>query len=98
MHRPILTHEMPGLLEMKNADKYWTETGASREFGIPATTLRHAWVRGDIETVTTACGLTLLFGPSVRKYAETQASNQDHRCHPSSPHSPGKPRAYPRST
>ena len=55
---------------MKNADKYWTETGASREFGIPATSLRHVWMRGDIETVTTACGLTLLFVPSVRKYAK----------------------------
>ena len=70
VHRPLLTRETPGLLEMKNADKYWTETAASREFGIPATTLRHAWVRGDIETVTTACGLTLLYGPSVRKYAK----------------------------
>ena len=70
VHRPILTRETPGLLEMKNADKYWTETAASREFGIPSTTLRHAWVRGDIETVTTACGLTLLYGPSVRKYAK----------------------------
>ena len=58
-----------GLLHVKDANKYWREHVASREFGIPATTLRHAWVRGDIETVTTACGLTLLFGPSVRKYA-----------------------------
>ena len=55
---------------MKNANKYWTETAASNEFGIASTTLRHAWVRGDIETVTTACGLTLLYGPSLRKYAK----------------------------
>jgi hypothetical protein len=59
-----------GLLHVKDANKYWTETAASREFGIPATSLRHVWVRGDIETVTTACGLTLLYGPSVRKYAK----------------------------
>ena len=58
-----------GLLHVKDANKYWTETAASKEFGIPSTTLRHAWMRGDIETVTTACGLTLLYGPSVRKYA-----------------------------
>ncbi len=55
---------------MKNANKYWTEAAASHEFGIASTTLRHAWVRGDIETVTTACGLTLLYGPSLRKYAK----------------------------
>jgi hypothetical protein len=52
---------------MKNASNYWTEAAASKEFGIPATTLGHAWKRGDIETVTTARGLTLLYGPSVRK-------------------------------
>jgi len=56
---------------VKNAKKYWTEAAASQEFGIPSTTLRHAWTRGAIETVTTACGLTLLYGPSVRKYAQT---------------------------
>jgi hypothetical protein len=55
---------------MKNANKYWTEAAASKEFGVASTTLRHAWVRGDIETVTTACGLTLLYGPSLRKYAK----------------------------
>jgi hypothetical protein len=55
---------------LKNANKYWTEAAASHEFGIASTTLRHAWVRGDIETVTTACGLTLLYGPSLGKYAK----------------------------
>jgi len=35
-------------------------------------------------------------GSQIRE--NTQASNQDYRCHPSSPHRPGKPRAYPRST
>ena len=55
---------------MKNANKYWREGIASKEFGIPATTLRHAWKRGDIKTVTTACGLTLLYGPSLQKYAK----------------------------
>jgi hypothetical protein len=55
---------------VKNANKYWTEAAASHEFGIASTTLRHAWVRGDIETVTTACGLTLLYGPSLRKYSK----------------------------
>jgi hypothetical protein len=55
---------------VKNANKYWTEAAASNEFSIATTTLRHAWVRGDIETVTMACGLTLLYGPSLRKYAK----------------------------
>ncbi len=53
---------------MNKINKYWTETAASREFGIPSTTLRHARTRGDIETATTACGLPLLYGPSIRKY------------------------------
>ncbi len=57
-----------GIPQVNKLKKYWTETGASQEFGIPSTTLRHAWTRGDIETATTACGLPLLYGPSIRKY------------------------------
>lgn len=53
---------------MNKINKYWTYAAASHEFDIPATTLRHALTRGDIETATTACGLTLLYGPSVREY------------------------------
>ncbi len=64
-----------GLRQVKELKKYWTETAASREFGIPSTTLRHAWTRGDIETATTACGLTLLYGPSIRKYARKYQPN-----------------------
>jgi hypothetical protein len=64
-----------GVAHVKNANKYWRETAASKEFGIPSTTLRHAWERGDIETATTACGLTLLYGPSIRKYARKRQPN-----------------------
>ena len=46
---------------MNKINKYWTETAASREFGIPSSTLGHASTRGDIETATTACGLPLLY-------------------------------------
>ena len=61
--------------QVNKLNKYWTETGASKEFGIPSTTLRHAWTRGDIETTTTACGLTLLYGPSIRKYTRKYQPN-----------------------
>ncbi len=64
-----------GLPQVDKINKYWTETAASHEFGIPSTTLRHAWTRGDIETETTACGLTLLYGPSIRKYTRKYRPN-----------------------
>jgi hypothetical protein len=69
-HPTIFELRIAGFFKVKNVNKYWTEAAASKEFGIPSTTLRHAWTRGDIETVTTACGLTLLYGPSVRQYAK----------------------------
>jgi hypothetical protein len=64
-----------GLRQVNKLKKYWTETAASKEFGIPSTTLRHAWTRGDIVTATTACGLTLLHGPSIRKYKRKYRPN-----------------------
>ncbi len=64
-----------GLRQVNKLKKYWTEAGASKEFGIPSTTLRHAWTRGDIETATTASGLTLLYGPSIRKYTRKYRPN-----------------------
>ena len=60
---------------MNKINKYWTETAASREFGIPVTTLKHARGRGDIESATTANGLPLLYGPSIRKYKRNYRPN-----------------------
>lgn len=42
-----------------------TFAGASLAVGVPATTLRSAAERGEIETATTACGATLIVSESV---------------------------------